>query len=116
MWLMLQQDQPDDFVLATNETHEVREFVDKAFAVVNRPIRWEGTEEETVGIDTTTNKVVVRVDPKYYRPTEVDLLWGDSTKAAKKLGWKRKVSFDELVNEMVVADVEMVRANRHDKN
>lgn len=113
---MMQQEKPDDFVLSTNETHAVREFVEKAFAVVNRKIRWEGKEEKEVGIDETSGRVVVRIDPNYYRPTEVDILLGDSTKAAKLLGWTRKVTFDELVKEMVEADLKMVSANKNDHN
>ncbi|KXS14355.1 GDP-D-mannose 4,6-dehydratase [Gonapodya prolifera JEL478] len=113
MWLMLQQDEPQDFVLATGETHPVREFVGKAFKIVGVDIAWEGEEENEVGKDKATGVVRVRVDPKYYRPAEVELLWGDPTKARKLLGWKQKVSFDELIKEMVLADIEMVRANDH---
>jgi GDPmannose 4,6-dehydratase len=104
MWLMVQQDEPDDYVLATGETHPVREFVEKAFKIVGRKITWEGSGVEEVGKDQDGN-VVVRIDPKYFRPTEVDLLWGNPAKADKKLGWKRKVDFDSLVKEMVEEDV-----------
>ncbi|CAG8468685.1 2421_t:CDS:2 [Ambispora leptoticha] len=113
MWLMLQQDTPDDYVLATGETHSVREFVEKAFAVVNITIVWEGEGENIVGRDAATGKVRVHVDPKYFRPTEVDLLLGNPTKAQKILGWKRKVDFDSLVREMVLADIEGSKLN-HD--
>ncbi|CAH1758406.1 11052_t:CDS:2 [Entrophospora sp. SA101] len=106
MWLMLQQDQPDDFVLATGETHTVQEFVEKAFAVINKTIVWKGEGEDMVGSEADTGIVRVRVDPKYFRPTEVDLLLGNPTKAYNKLGWKRKVDFDSLVKEMVLADIE----------
>ncbi|KAI8622770.1 hypothetical protein BC830DRAFT_1087731 [Chytriomyces sp. MP71] len=116
MWLMLQQDQPDDYVLATGETHSVREFVEKAFKVVGTTIRWEGKAEAEIGISEETGEVVVRIDPNYYRPTEVDLLLGNPAKAKKQLGWERKVSFDDLVTEMVREDVRMVRANVDDKN
>ncbi|RHZ74124.1 hypothetical protein Glove_227g99 [Diversispora epigaea] len=111
MWLMLQQDQPEDFVLATGETHTVREYVEKAFAVVNKVIVWEGEGEELIGRESETGIIRVRVDAKYFRPTEVDLLLGDPSKAKKLLGWKRKVDFDSLVKEMVLADVEGARVN-----
>ncbi|KAI8082035.1 GDP-mannose 4,6 dehydratase, partial [Thamnidium elegans] len=106
MWLMLQQDKPDDFVLATGETHTVRSFIEKAFRVTGRTIVWEGEGVEEVGKDSETGKVRVRIDPKYFRPAEVELLLGDPTKANTILNWKRKVTFDELVTEMVVADIE----------
>ncbi|EJD52043.1 GDP-mannose 4,6-dehydratase [Auricularia subglabra TFB-10046 SS5] len=106
MWRMLQQDHAEDFVLATGETHPVREFVEKSFACVNMKIRWEGAGLEEVGIDEKTGKVVVRVDSNYFRPAEVDLLLGNPAKAEKKLGWKRVVAFDALVKEMVAADLE----------
>lgn len=109
MWLMLQQDEPDDFILATGETHTVREYCEKAFAVVGKTILWEGEGEAIVGKEEDTGKIRIRVDPKYFRPTEVDLLLGDPTKAHKKLGWKRKVDFDSLVKEMVLADIEGAR-------
>lgn len=108
MWLMLQQDQPEDYVLSTNECHSVREFVEKAFAVIGMQISWEGEGEQEVGKDQ--NGVArVRVDSAYYRPTEVDLLLGDSSKARRNLGWTPRVSFDELVNEMVLSDIGAVK-------
>ncbi|KIJ28178.1 hypothetical protein M422DRAFT_37422 [Sphaerobolus stellatus SS14] len=106
MWRMLQQPEPEDFVLATGETHPVREFVEKSFAAVGKTIRWEGKGTEEVGICTDTGKVVVRVDPKYFRPAEVELLHGNPAKAERILGWKRKVDFDSLVKEMVKADLQ----------
>lgn len=106
MWLMLQQNKPEDFVLATGETHTVREFIEKAFKVVGAELEWEGEGIDEVGKLKGTDRVVVRVDPKYYRPTEVDLLLGNPTKAKKLLNWERKVSFDDLVKEMVLADIE----------
>ena len=109
MWRMLQQDQPDDFVLSTNECHSVREFVEKSFAVIGVQILWRGQAEQEVGYDAETGRILVRVDTAYYRPTEVDLLLGDSTKARKYLGWKPSVGFDELVKEMTLADIESVR-------
>lgn len=108
MWLMLQQDQPEDYVLSTNECHSVREFVEKAFAVIETQISWEGEGEQEVGKDQD-GVIRVRVDPAYYRPTEVDLLLGDSNKARGKLGWLPQVSFDELVREMVLSDIAAVK-------
>jgi len=116
MWLMLQQDHPDDYVVSTNETHTVREFVEKAFKVIGVDIVWEGEGVDEVGKDKATGIVRVRVDERYFRPTEVDLLLGDSTKARKILNWKPKVTFDNLVVEMVNADIEMVRKNSNDRN
>jgi GDPmannose 4,6-dehydratase len=108
MWLMLQQPQPDDYVLATGEAHSVREFVERAFACLGRQIEWRGKGRDEVGIDSKTGKDVVRVDPRYFRPTEVDELLGDASKAKAKLGWSYKTSFAELVAEMVAADLDAV--------
>jgi GDPmannose 4,6-dehydratase len=105
MWRIVQQDQAEDYVLATGEAHTVREFIELAFAEVGRTIAWEGSGSEEIGRDTTNNKVVVRVDPVYFRPTEVDLLLGDPTKARQKLGWRHATSFKQLVAEMVSADI-----------
>ncbi|KAF9895552.1 hypothetical protein BX616_009417, partial [Lobosporangium transversale] len=99
MWRMLQQEKAEDFVLATGEMHTVREFVEKSFKAIGETIRWEGAAEEEVGFDSQ-GKIRVRVDPAYYRPTEVELLLGNPAKAAEKLGWKRQVEFDALVEEM----------------
>ena len=109
MWMMLQQEEPDDYVLATGETHTVREFVEKAFAETGRTIAWKGQGVDEVGIDVASGKEVVAVDPGYFRPTEVDLLLGDPGKANQKLGWRSEVGFDELVKEMVAWDLEMVQ-------
>jgi len=109
MWLMLQQDKPDDYVLATNETHTVREFVELSFKHVGIDIQWQGDKEEEIGIDSISGNILVEVDPRYYRPTEVDLLLGDATKANNILGWKPKVKFKELVNLMTEADWEKVK-------
>ena len=109
MWLMLQQDTPDDYVLATGETHTVREFAELAFAAVGMPLEWRGQAENEVGVDSKTGAVRVRIDPMYYRPTEVDLLIGDPSKARAKLGWRHKVSFKELVADMISADRIAVR-------
>jgi GDPmannose 4,6-dehydratase len=105
MWLMLQQPEPEDFVIATGQAHSVREFVDKAFACVGLDIAWEGRGLEEVGRDVKTGKALVRVDPRYFRPTEVDFLLGDPSKAREKLGWAPKVGFAELVRKMVAADL-----------
>lgn len=105
MWLMLQQKNPDDFVLATGETHSVREFVEEACKVAKIKLKWKGKKEKEVGIDENTKKIIIRIDPRYYRPTEVDLLLGDPTKAAKELNWKPKTKFKELVKIMMKADM-----------
>ena len=105
MWRILQQEKPDDYVLATNETHTVREFVELAFAEVGVKIEWKGEGVDEKGYDKDTGKLLVDVNPRYFRPAEVELLWGDSTKAETELGWKRKVSFRELVSMMVREDM-----------
>jgi GDPmannose 4,6-dehydratase len=108
MWRMLQADQGDDYVLATNETHPVREFVEKAFACINITIKWKGptgTVDE-IGVDANDeSRVLVRVDPRYFRPTEVDILIGNPAKATRQLGWKPTTLFEDLVKEMVAADI-----------
>ncbi|MFN3660290.1 MAG: GDP-mannose 4,6-dehydratase, partial [Brevinematales bacterium] len=106
MWLMLQQDMPDDYVLATGETHEVREFVELAFKEVGIEIEWQGEGVNEKGLRKDTGEVVVEVDPRYFRPTEVDILLGDATKAREKLGWKPKHSLQDLVRDMVACDME----------
>lgn len=111
MWLMLQHKVPEDFVIATGEVHSVREFVEKAFAHVGTTIVWEGKDEQEVGRNKETGAVLVKVDPKYFRPTEVDFLQGNSTKALQQLGWKPKVTFEELVKEMVDSDMELMKKN-----
>jgi GDPmannose 4,6-dehydratase len=105
MWRIVQQAHPDDFVLATGEAHSVREFVEYAFSEVGRKIVWTGSGVEEVGLDEGTGKIRVKVDPRYFRPTEVDLLLGDATKAREKLGWQHKTSFADLVKEMVAHDL-----------
>lgn len=112
MWMMMQQDKSDDYVLATGETHTVREFVEKAFAVVGTTIEWKGPSGtvEEIGVDKNDpSNVIVRIDPRYFRPTEVELLLGDPTKAKKELGWVAKTSFGDLVKEMVEEDVKMTK-------
>jgi GDPmannose 4,6-dehydratase len=106
MWLMLQQDQPDDYVVATGETHSVREFIELVGKELDMDIVWEGTGTDEIGTDKKTGKVVVRIDPKYYRPTDVNFLLGDPTKAKEKLGWTLKHTFTDLVKEMVAFDLE----------
>src|SRR6202012_5979928 len=100
--------EPDDYVLATGETHSVREFVELAFARVGRTIDWQGTGVDEIGQDAKTGDILVRIDPRYFRPTEVDLLLGDPSKALKKLGWKHATPFHELVAEMVDSDLSRV--------
>lgn len=104
MWRILQQDQPDDYVLATGETHTVREFVELAFRQIGRSIEWRGTGEDEQGCCGRTGEVLVALDPAYRRPTEVDLLLGDPAKAITKLGWRHRTTFEQLVAEMVEAD------------
>jgi len=119
MWMILQQDEPDDYVLATGEKHSVREFVERAFDHIGRRIAWRGAGTAETGIDTKTGQVLVEVDPRYFRPTEVDALIGDASKAHQKLGWRHKTSFADLVKEMVESDLvevqrEQERINPHD--
>jgi GDPmannose 4,6-dehydratase len=109
MWLMLQQDKPQDFVIATGETHSVREFVELSFQQIGITILWEGSGVNEKGIDSVTGRTVVAIDPKYYRPTEVDLLLGDATKAKNILGWTPNTSFRKLVSMMVNADISALR-------
>eukprot|EP00899_Mesostigma_viride_P005224 jgi/Mesvir1/14702/Mv05358-RA.1 len=117
MWLMLQVDKPDDYVIATGECHTVREFVVAAFRAAGIEIRWEGEHgsvDET-GVDASNGHVIVRIDPKYFRPTEVDLLIGDSSKARSLLGWQPSVTFDGLVKEMIAEDIKLAEAGDLDK-
>src|SRR4051794_40924885 len=109
MHLIMQADKPDDFVLATGETRSVREFVERAFAEVGRSIEWRGKDVDETGVDRKSGKTILRIDPVYFRPTEVDLLVGDASKARERLGWKPKTSFAQLVREMVAADLEEAR-------
>src|SRR4051812_46295714 len=119
MWRILQQDKPDDYVLATGETHSVRSFVERAFAEIGRKIAWRGKGVDEVGRDARSGQVLFEIDPRYFRPTEVDLLLGDPRKARKVLGWKHKTNFKTMVREMVAADLKTVaeeakRFDRHD--
>lgn len=113
MWRMLQQDVAEDYVLATGETHSIRSFVEKAFNVVNIPVIWEGEGVDEKGLHAETKEVLVEVDPRYFRPTEVELLVGDPTKARTELGWKHKVTLDELVKEMMESDLELFKKDRY---
>jgi GDPmannose 4,6-dehydratase len=118
MWLMLQQDKPDDYVLATGETQTVRRFVELAFAEIGRTIAWKGKGVDEKGLDSKTGEVLVEIDPRYFRPTEVDLLIGDPSKAKAKLGWQHSTPFETLVRDMVKADLETVlrEHNRNERN
>jgi GDPmannose 4,6-dehydratase len=109
MWLMLQQESPDDYVIATGKQHSVREFVEFAAAELGMDIEWRGNGTDEKGIDRNTGREIVAVDPRYFRPTEVDTLLGDASKAKRILGWESKISFQELVTEMVAADLEVAR-------
>jgi len=108
MWRILQRDKPDDYVLATGETRSVREFVEIAFAHIGRTIEWRGAGVEEVGLDAATGKALVRIDPAYFRPTEVDLLLGDPSKALAELGWRHTTSFQDLVREMMDTDLALI--------
>ena len=109
MWRILQQDKPQDYVLSMNETHTVREFVELAFAELGYELEWQGIGVDEKGIDKKSGRVLVEVDPRYFRPAEVELLWGDSTKARTELGWEPKYSFMDLVKEMVQSDLEELK-------
>lgn len=111
MWLMLQQEKPEDFVISMNESHSVREFVVAAFKKVNIDIVWEGEGVNEVGKNKANGEILVKVNPKFYRPTEVDFLQGDCTKAKTKLSWKPNYDFDSLVGEMVESDLSLMRVN-----
>lgn len=108
MWLMLQQESPDDYVIATNETRTVREFVEIAFEHIGITLEWQGIGVDEVGKDAATGKILVKVNPAFFRPAEVDILLGDCSKAEKKLGWKREISFRELVQRMVDNDIALI--------
>ena len=112
MWLMLQQDKPKDFIIATNETHTVREFVELAFKHIGIEIKWNGEGVNEKGIDVKTGKVLVEINPQYYRPTEVELLMGDYSKARKELGWEPKTKFKELVKLMVESDLKNIKKGK----
>jgi len=112
MWMILQQEKPDDYVLATGEMHSVRQVVELAFACTGRRIEWRGTGVEEQGVDTSTGDVLVAIDQRYFRPTEVDLLLGDPSKARARLGWKHRTRFKQMIEEMVRADLELIPTER----
>jgi GDPmannose 4,6-dehydratase len=112
MWMMLQQEKPDDYVLATGEMHSVREVIELAFACTGRRIEWRGVGVDEQGHDASTGDVLVAIDQRYFRPTEVDLLLGDPSKARARLGWKHRTAFKEMIQEMVEADLELVPTER----
>jgi len=118
MWMILQQDKPGDYVLATGETHSVREFVELAFAQIGRQIEWRGSGADEQGVDGASGEVLVAIDPRYFRPTEVDRLRGDPAKARSELGWHHRIGFQELVREMVESDLALLatEARRFDPN
>ncbi len=116
MWMILQQDKPDDYVLATGESHSVREFVERAFTLIGRTVVWQGSGIEEKGFDKSTGDVLVEVDPRYFRPTEVDQLLGDPSRARDRLGWRHKTSFDALVKDMVEADVVAILREQERRN
>jgi GDPmannose 4,6-dehydratase len=113
MWRILQQPVADDYVLATGETHAVREFVERAFAEIGIEIAWRGAGVEEQGFDRKSGRVLVEIDPEYFRPTEVDLLLGDPAKAQAKLNWVHKTTFPELVKEMVASDLVLMKKRGH---
>jgi GDPmannose 4,6-dehydratase len=109
---MLQQDKPEDLVIATGETHSVREFIEECCKELSIEIKWEDEGVNEKGIDKKTGRVIVKIDPKYFRPTEVDLLIGNPEKAEKILGWKAKTKFSELVKVMVKSDYELLKSGK----
>jgi GDPmannose 4,6-dehydratase len=116
MWRILQQEKPDDYVLATGELHSVRDLVELAFEMVGRRMTWRGKGVDEVGIDATTGDELVAIDPKYFRPTEVDLLLGDATKARERLGWTHTTPFRDMVAEMVREDLKLIARNQDRKD
>jgi GDPmannose 4,6-dehydratase len=113
MWLMLQHDKPEDFVLATGKTYSVRYFIEQAFSHVGISIKWQGEKENEEGIDAKSGKVLIKVDPRYYRPTEVDLLVGDPSKAKKELNWEHRYDITDLISEMVDADLDLFKRDKY---
>lgn len=113
MWLMLQQDESDDYVLATGKSYSVKEFVEMAFKEVEISIKWEGAGKDEKGVHTETGKTIVEIDHRYFRPTEIDHLLGDASKAMKELGWKPKYTLEDMVKEMVVADLKLFKRDQY---
>jgi len=116
MWLMLQKDKPGDYVIATGESHSVREFVEETCKILGIEIKWKGQGVNEVGIDKVTGKEIIRIDPEYFRPSEVDLLQGNPSKAEKELGWKSKTKFKELIKIMVESDLQKAKREKHMNN
>jgi GDPmannose 4,6-dehydratase len=112
MWMMLQQEKPDDYVIATGETHTVREFIEEACKILDIDLEWKGQGIDEKGIDRKTGKVIIEIDPRYFRPTEVDILLGDASKAEKILGWKPKTKFKDLVKIMIEEDMDILKNNK----
>jgi GDPmannose 4,6-dehydratase len=115
MWMMMQREKPEDFVIGTGETHSVKEFCEKAFAVIGTTLSWKGQGVDEVGIDAKTGKELVKVDPRYFRPTEVDFLLAEPSKAKKVLGWQPEYTFDQLVKEMVEKDIEFLAQGKENE-
>jgi GDPmannose 4,6-dehydratase len=113
MWLMMQQDKPDDYVLATGKKISVRTFIDLAFKEVNIELEWKGSGVDEKGINKATGSVIVEIDPRYFRPSEVDLLVGDASKAKKELGWEPKLTVEQLIKEMVASDVKLFQRDKY---
>ena len=112
MWLMLQQNEPDDYVVASGEMHSVREFIEKAFACTGRNIAWHGEGVNEYGVDEKSGKTIVKIDPRYFRPAEVDQLLGNPVKAKEKLGWQASCKFEKLVQIMMEADLNKLAPNK----
>jgi len=112
MWRMLQQEKPEDYVIATGEAHTVREFVEVVFDELGIPIKWQGEGTNEIGINSKTGEVIVRIDPYFYRPSEVEILLGDATKARRELGWYPKIRFEELAREMARFDFKEAQLKR----
>tara|TARA_B100000614_G_C14422217_1_gene442427 strand:- start:399 stop:854 length:456 start_codon:yes stop_codon:yes gene_type:complete len=108
-WLMLQQDKPDDFIIATGQQYSVRDFVNFAYEYLGKKIRWEGKGLDEKGYDSETNQLIVSVDPRYFRPSEVDTLLGDPSKAKEKLGWEPKITLKQMVDEMMENDINIAK-------
>ena len=112
MWLMLQQEDPEDLVIATGVMHSVKDFINLTAKKLDMSLKWQGSGEDEFAIETNINKIIIRVDKKYFRPSEVDELMGDARKAEKKLKWKPKISFEQLVEEMVESDLSIAMNER----